>query len=490
MDLVAMFSGIKDGSVKMHSDLGTRDENRQSGNFGVRIKKMKIVTGINARMLMMKDLVIPFNPATGSSDDTYNDSRPFRPIMLVSDTIKFIKQLCSKDADLYEKWKKILGGEFNLEMLEDASIEEYELFRKCGFVKPRVMSYYTVKTNFNGEQGMPDFSVKYMVDPKDLNDEGTYDYDKAPMHHRAAVFFNAILKPEADALEVSLKKSGASKQTIKDQKRAVYAKAPISFVGVTNLVPFLFIPSDADVPTPSEDGFGTLLDCMRYFSYTDKFTGPFEDLSARPQKDRLIDYYDFTVTTPSSQKVSTNGTVYKDDDPKTVYLAMSISVTDSEESVAKGTNAAGVPFADMYASLLKCASNYFIENQKESLEDTKKSFEALMSKSNRFRPIESIQDKLLPACNEVFNKQFASSEYFTDKIKMANQEFFVAMNPANAHLVAAYDDDDIDAAKEEQKTDIGSLIAEMKSDSETEADTSNVVVEDSNAEDDEPLVME
>ena len=325
MDLKEIFAKMNSGEVAAHSELGTRDESKQSRNFGTRIAKMKTVTGINARALVMKDVVIPFNPFTGKADDMYNKVTPFRPILLVSQVLSGLKDAMAENAEMKAFWEKDLNITF---AAGAPTMDEYRAFKAAGYIKPRVMSYPTVAMNFSGTHGFPDFKVKYTVDPTQLNEQGTYDYQTAPVWHKAAAFFNSMLKAEADEVVKNLEANGANKEAVQAQRRAVFQKSPVGFVSPSNLIPFLFFPLN-EIPKPIEPDHAQELEAyMRYYSFTDKWTVPLKEAMSNPLYDEDMDFFDFTVKTPSSNDRKSNGQVYTDEDANALYQAMSIINTD------------------------------------------------------------------------------------------------------------------------------------------------------------------
>ena len=462
MNVIEMFAKIGSGSMDAHSELGTRDENRQKKNFGTRIQKMKTVTGINARVLVFKDTVIPFNPFTGEPDDTYNAKRPFRPILTVSQVLEGINSACAGNEAMKEFWQKTL----NMEIPDDGvpTMEEYYAFKKAGFIKPRVMSYSTVAMNFGGIQGFPEFKVKYTVDPTELNDQGSYDLNVAPSWHRFASLFSAILKPKADDIQKKLTEQKVPKDKIKDQRRLVFQESPIGFVSPTNLIPFLFLPHNAAITVPDEKNPQELEQSMRFYSYTEKWSTPLNDAMSNNLFDSEMDFFDFTIRTPSTTDKKSDGSVYTDGDANALYQAMSIANTDGRMSTTSGmTIIDGKEFNnnEMFEPLRKAIKSYFLYSQEQSNIEGGETFERIMAQSNRFRPITTVLDKLAPACAEVFNASFASSPYFTEKIKDGYSDVLIAMNPDNALAFAAKDQEDLDKASEEQEADIQAIIAEV-----------------------------
>lgn len=470
MDLKEMFAKYSSGEMAAHSELGTRDESRQTRNFGTRIAKMKTVTGINARALVFKDLVIPFNPFTGKPDDVYGKQTPFRPILLVSQTIEGLKDAMASNPEMKEFWERELGLTLNP---GPTTMDEYRAFKAHGYIFPRVTSYSTVTINFNGMRGFPDFNRKYMVDATQLNAEGSYDAADAPVWHKAATFFNAGLKNEVDEVVKALEEQGASKDAISTQRRAIYAKSPVGFVRPTNLLPFLFYPLDVVPAAPDKDNPQAIESCIRYYSYTDKWVVPLKEAMAKNTFDEDIDFFDFTIKTPSSQDRQQNGKVYTDEDANAIYQALVITNTDGRLSLHGGNTSEGtrtVPNSECFAPVIEAAKRYFLYSQEQSSIEGGETFEKIMAASSRFAPITSILGNFLPACNDVYLQSFATSKYFTDRVKQANSEFFTMMNPKNALALAENDEEELEAAAEEQRKGIADLMKEANGTTEGQDD--------------------
>lgn len=486
MDLKEMFARMGSGEVSAHSELGTRDESKQSKSYASRIRKMKTAVGIKAHVLVMKDLVIPFNPFTCESDEQYNYRAPFRPILLVSQTLEGIKQFCASNPEVAAKWEKYLGAQpGDIDWAAAPSMSDYFKFKARGLVKPRVMSYSTVSLSFGGQSGFSEYRQKYTVDPTQLDENNNYSFDNAPIWHKAAIFFNSMLKPEADAAVAALEKQAATKETITAQKRTIYSKSPVGFVSQTNLIPFLYFPTNEQPKSFDPKNYSDFESCIRWYGYnTEKWSGAIDDAMKDNQLDEDMDFFDFTMRTPSSSETKSNGQVYTDDDGIEIYQALKITNTDARLSVWTGKTVVDgreMLNSEIYASVWEAAKAYFLYSQEQSGVEGGDTFEKLMAASNGFRPISGVVDRLLSACNKVFLSQFADSKYFTDGVKKANAEFFTAMNPDNALALADADDDELEEAKEEQKASVGALISEAR---EASGDDANDVVAELDLSDD------
>ena len=464
--LEELFSGIMSGQVAIHSEMGTRDENIQSRNFDTPFHKLKLKVDMNSRVLAFKDVVLPFNPRTGAEDETYNSKTPFRPILLVHEVGLMLKKFISADEKLKDVYAAKLKGA--LSDGDDFTMDDYYLMKHAGFIKPRIHTYHTMALNFGGKFGFSDFKQRYTVDPTELNASGGYDPENAPITHKGALFFNAMLKPEWDALQREAQAKGVTnKEQLSGLKRSVFSKSPIGFVGPTNLIPFVAFPKGEPIPQIEPDRTLDVENHIYYMTFTDKWVTPISSVMKDDLADESMDFYDFTLATPDKTAVNpSTGKVYTDDDSVALYTASTLNCTDSRTSILSGKsvgeNGGYVENSVAAKSLLDALHAYFIYSQGESANGAEgRNFEKLMAVSNRMRPISSAMPNFLAAANDVFLTSFANSKYFTEEIKTQHSEFYTALNPADhAMALAAYDDDDLKSAANQGKLNAAAIIAD------------------------------
>lgn len=467
MDIKEIFSKMKSGDMRAHSELGTRDESRQSKTFAARVQKFKLATNVNARVLAIKDLVIPFNPFTGESDEEYNAKSKFRPILLVSDAISLIKQACEANPDLNKFWLEHLRLSDWEHDSSETTLAEYRAFRDRGYIKPRVMTYPTVTLKFEGRCGFPKFATKYTVDPDKLNPDYSYDPNNEPVEFLAASFFYSLLRPEVEAVVKKMEEQGANKDAIQKQRASIYSKSPVSFVKPTNIMPFFCFPHDKEVPTFDAKDPKSLEAYMRWYSFTDKWTIPLKEAMTKDMFDEDINFFDFTIKTPTSTDQKGNGQVYTDDDNLELYTAMTVTNTDGRLSFVSGQgikDGHSAPNSELYSVFNKLAREYFINSQEQSGVEGGETFEYIISISNRFRPITTVMDNFCEACNQVFASTFADSPHCTDDFKKAHSKFFVMMNPQNALAMAGEDEEDLAAAAKAEASSVKELLAGIRAD--------------------------
>lgn len=290
--------------------------------------------------------------------------------------------------------------------------------------------------------------------------------ENAPDWHLGAVAFNALMRPEWEQRKRALESSGASKEQITSERRTVYAKSPIGFVTPTNLIPYISVPLNGMPPVIKDNEFMTIEKYIRFYSYTDKFTAALDKATKNDTFDEDIDFYDFTLQTPASGVKMTSGKVYTDDDTAEIYQAMTITNTDGRQALHGGhsVNSDGkqIPNEEAFASLLAACQKYFLYSQAESAKEDGDTFERVMAMSNRFRPIVTIQDKLVPALASVFKTTFEGSTFDTEQFRAANSTFLCRIDPKYAMSIAAMDDDEIKAAADEQTASIGDIVGEAQ----------------------------
>lgn len=460
MELQELFAKMQSGEVTMHTELGTRDEKKQSRQFVERFTKQKTVTGINNRILVMKDVVLPFNPLTCEEDDIYNAKSPFRPILLVSQVLTLIKNACAQDPKLAEAWERKLGGKFDE---GEPTLHDYLMMRKAEFIKPRIHTYHTVSIQLPQEFGGQKFKTRHTVDSSQLNESGTYDMDNQPVHHQLALLFNALVKPAWDSARKKMEAAGATKEQLSTRRRDMYADVPIGFVSPTNLIPFFAFPLDEMPPVMKPEDFMQVEKYIRFYSYTEKWTNALNKVLKEPQLDEDIDFYDFTMVTPSSDDRKANGQVYTDQDTTDIYQALTITNTDGRRALHGGNSYDGetaVPNEQAFASVIAAIKNYFIYSQGESAKPDGDTFEKIMAASNRFRPILAVYDKLIPACKMIFETKFKDNPYNTVEFRAAHSAILAAMDKKYALELAGLDDEEIQAAEEKAQASVKDIISE------------------------------
>ena len=457
MTLKALFTQMQSGDVQAHSELGTRDEMKQTRQYSSRIRKLKTVTGIYAHALVMKDVVIPFNPFTGEPDATYNSKTPFRPILLPSQVLEGLKVAVASDASLQAKWNEILGSN-DIDWNAPPSMSDYFLFKKARMIQPRITSYSTVAVNFNGLRGLPEFRTKYVVDPNGLNSEGTYDWESAPVWHQAAMFFMSMVRRESEDTQTQ------------NAVRTVRSKSPINAVTPFNTIPFLYFPINEKPSELTAGNFSGFESCMRWIAKNDdKWQLSLDKVAEDYRYDENMDFYDLTIHTPSSNDRMSSGKVYTDEDTLSIYQAMTIVPTDARDSIWSGSSQIGDKVYDnatLYASVWEAAKAYFLHSQEESTKEDGETFEKIMAASNNCRPITQIVDRIPQASYDVFLRDFASSKYFTEDIKKANSRFFILMNPDNALALAAEDEEDLEQASKDQAIALSALLSQDAAEAE------------------------
>lgn len=492
MNILELFQKMKDGNIDAHSALGSRDEEKQSRFASFKIKKLKFELGLSGRILLFKDIVLPFSPFDFGTE-VFNAQSPFRPEMLVSDTIKMLKSFLfdenisdEEKESLKESWKR--KGIVYDESTEEATMNDYRAFRDSKYIQPRVLTYPTVSMNFDGLYGFPEYRTKYLADAKLLVDGYNYSKQNKPYEAYTAEAFASILKPLVDATTNELKAAGANKEVISAERRKLFSQSPVGFVSPTNLIPFIFI-ADGEKINVDEKAESTDFEAfVKYLNYGDKFVTPFKTLKEKPQRDNCIDFYDMSVTAPAKGSQKPNGAgVYTDKDTVEIYTATSVTLTDTSESVVSGTvvvDGKEVECKEYFKNLFALASRYFIDCQSGNLN----SFEKTMSLSNGFRPIDSVSDIIKEACRNVFLKFYDKGSpyraYIDENWIKANSQFLSATVPDMQYVLAAYDQEELEAAEQEAETTIAGIMEEMQEGSE---DGTNIDIDIGADDEEEPL---
>lgn len=153
---------LKSGAISGKSALNTRDESKQTKSSLAYVPWLKKEAKKTSRLIIPKEVAIPFDPFLCEETEQYNPSNKFRPFLSVSTTIRVIKQACQEDAELKERWENKTGVA-NWDV-SDASIvtdQDKEVFRN--YIVVRIFSINATKVNMSTVTGR-DFAASYAVD--------------------------------------------------------------------------------------------------------------------------------------------------------------------------------------------------------------------------------------------------------------------------------------------------------------------------------------
>lgn len=230
MDFQKLLSDLKSGAVKGASRFDLRNEAKQTRADNSKFQKVKREKNKLARLLLITDIALPFDPIVGETTDEYNFDKKFRLEVSATTTIKTLKAICNEDKELKEKNMRLLGvnGDWDTSNPEVVTSEDFKIFDK--FRVPRVFSQeviaITSKTLHNN-----DFSNPYVTNfSRDEFGNITDETGEYPQVLRLADMYKSIyFEKHAKWLE-------ANKNATDKEKREQF-KAHMNLVPVTNPKP-------------------------------------------------------------------------------------------------------------------------------------------------------------------------------------------------------------------------------------------------------------
>lgn len=250
MDVKQFYEKLKNGDIASRSSLDLRNESKQvKGNTG-RIPFLKKEKGKLAKLLVLTDIVLPFNPFTGEEDNEYNKVTPFRPELSAGTVIKVLKEAYQEDKNLKEKvMKRLEISDWDTSNSTEVTKKDMEIFDR--YRKKRIFTHMVVninsKTLTRSTYGQP-YRVNFK---RDEFGEVIFGEDKEikeyPLILSIQSFYYSIFMEEYKEWEQA---NLTSPDKVKDDKRrSILAKCPVSKDYPKN---FVFM---AEVPYKIEGGY-------------------------------------------------------------------------------------------------------------------------------------------------------------------------------------------------------------------------------------------
>ena len=121
------------------SRLGLRNEKRQVKAGNGRLPGLKKEKNKHARLLILKELAIPFDPFSVEVTDEYNDDSKYRPELSVGSLISTFKEYYNTNPEAKEKFLAEVGvNEWDTSKPEVSTKEDKEIFRK--YTVPKIVT--------------------------------------------------------------------------------------------------------------------------------------------------------------------------------------------------------------------------------------------------------------------------------------------------------------------------------------------------------------
>lgn len=145
-NVMELIQDFKDGKVEGISKHKLRDESIQEKNRTFRLKTLKKESLLREKLLFLTEIAIPWNPATGLEDDTYNRDQKFRPYLAQTTVMLMCKGMANENPQAKEALLKRSGvTEWDTTDLENVTKTDREIFKR--FRVPRLFTLPVAKVN-------------------------------------------------------------------------------------------------------------------------------------------------------------------------------------------------------------------------------------------------------------------------------------------------------------------------------------------------------
>lgn len=228
-----------------------RDESAQEKVKMKRIPKLKKEPKKKSKILVVTELAIPFNPATGKEDDKYNRTCKCRPVMATETAMLLYKGLCAKNDDVKRAFMQRSGlTEWDLSDLENITPEDRQVFNK--FRYPVVYTLNTCKVNIPSVTRSK-FGKDYKVDVNRDKNTGMISGPMPPIL-QINKFLGDLVRVEVEELEAEIK-AGKRDLNDEDKKKEIgklYKQVVVESDRPSNFVLALEIPLAGDSTVKKE----------------------------------------------------------------------------------------------------------------------------------------------------------------------------------------------------------------------------------------------
>lgn len=380
------------------SKLNMRNEDKQFKEQPKRFPHLKKEKKKKSKLLFIKEIAIPFNPATGESDDSFNRSNKWRPPYSVQASMKLAKDFAANNQKSKETFMHYAGvTEWDVSNPDDLTEMDYKVFNR--YLTARIFSipvvHVTIPTMCDNVYGK-DYAVYVEIDPL----TGEYKGD-VPIILQAHKFFIEMAYEELAEYNDKIK-LGEIKHDEKQQKEAkseIFSKVLISDLHPINFSQCFEIPlnskfnlEDADflntVTAEELNGKTVLVRINRAISdLLGKFDGgDYESIDNYPE------YYVADMSCPSDTDVP-----------------MELGKRSTYEK--EMTPLLGLPSYEQFR-------NAVIDNL-----DSIENLEETVFRSSFVSKYDShVEEKILTACKSIID---TNSPYFTKKVIESNLDFLM-----------------------------------------------------------------
>lgn len=297
--------------VKGGSALNLRSETNQSRVRPVRIPSLKKDIKKKAKLLLVSEIALPFNPETGIADDDYNEDHKFRPALSATTVALYLKGLANENQDLKETLMKRAGmTEWDTES-EEFTEEDWKIFVK--YRVPRVFTIPVVHINIpvmcKSQYGQ-DYSISVERDPLTGDIVGEW-----PIALKINKLFRDKIYEEISEYNDKIAKGEihASEKEQKDKKYQMYSQNPVSDDHPANWVELIELPLANNYELSGDLDFGSLdVDEIKGRRVLSKYTNKIKTVVERytsgefAKFDTNFDFFEIEMVCPISGDTSSD----------------------------------------------------------------------------------------------------------------------------------------------------------------------------------------
>lgn len=225
------------------SKLGLRNELKQNRNFGKRIPKLRKEAKKRCKIMIVREIAIPFNPETGEADDMFSPDRKWRTTLSATTTALYLKNLCNENEVAKEAFMRRAG----LTDWDTSDVGQLNEADKKVFGKYLVIRTFTVPTvnisipAMTKNEGGRNYIVKVDRDPYTGEIIG-----KEPLWSRVNGLMRAVAFEEVSEYEeaITARKIDHTEEQQKQRKRDIYQKICVSSEQPSNFLFAIELPLD------------------------------------------------------------------------------------------------------------------------------------------------------------------------------------------------------------------------------------------------------
>ena len=148
------------------SELNMRSEDLQKKKRAPRIKMLKKELKKKAKELIVLEIALPFNPATGEEDEMFNPSHKFRPPVSATSAALIIKKYANESAATKERLMKRAGiTEWDTSDPDTFTEQDAEVLKKYRVPRLFTINVVSVKIPAITKDRSRDYAIKVNRDP-------------------------------------------------------------------------------------------------------------------------------------------------------------------------------------------------------------------------------------------------------------------------------------------------------------------------------------